>query len=105
VREGILSLRNHKALGDTWVSAELLKQLAPTVSPALASLFNHVRRQGAPATWNRITLISLFKKGDPALAANYRGIAIMGVLPKLYATIMTARLDAELEAGGHRAPT
>jgi hypothetical protein len=39
------------------------------------------------------------------LASNYRGLSIMGVLPKLYATIMAARLDAELDDLGKRAPT
>ena len=39
------------------------------------------------------------------MASNYRGLAVMGVMPKLYATVMTARLDGELEERGVRAPT
>lgn len=50
-------------------------------------------------------LLSLYKKGDPQNADNYRGLSIMGVLPKLYATIMATRLDSELDSGGLRAPT
>lgn len=71
----------------------------------MVHLFNMVRHRGTPQAWNSITLLSLFKKGDPSLAENYRGLSIMGVLPKLYATILTARLDAELSEGGTRAPT
>jgi hypothetical protein len=37
--------------------------------------------------------------------SNYRGLAIMEVLPKLYATILAARLDQELDERGSRAPT
>jgi hypothetical protein len=37
--------------------------------------------------------------------ANYRGLTIMDVLPKLYATILTARLDEEIDTKRLRAPT
>ena len=39
---------------------------------------------------------------DPA---NYRGLTIMDVLPKLYATLVSARLEEEIETKGIRAPT
>ena len=105
VQAGIRRLKNNKALGDTWISAELLKQLSDTLAPALAIVFNHVRYHGTPPSWNKVHLLSLFKKGDPSLPSNYRGLSIMGVLPKLYGTIMTARLDGELDDSGRRAPT
>ena len=75
------------------------------MAPSLATLYNHVRVAGAPPEWNTVLLQSLFKKGDPLDASNYRGLAVMGVLPKLYATIMTNRLDGELDRRGCRAPT
>ena len=50
-------------------------------------------------------LRSLYKKGDPLAADNYRGLAIMGVLPKLYAKILTAHLDCELDEQKVLAPT
>ena len=50
-------------------------------------------------------LRSLYKKGDPLAADNYRGLAIMGALPKLYAKLLTARLDGELDERKVRAPT
>ena len=41
--------------------------------------------------------MSLHKKGDKLDPRNYRGISIMSVLPKLYATIIRARLEATSE--------
>lgn len=46
---------------------------------------------------------NLFKKGNPADPANYRGISLMGVLPKLAAQAILSRLDAAVEAGSLRA--
>lgn len=52
---------------------------------------------GPPAAWNHLTITSLHKKGDKLDPRNYRGISIMSVLPKLYATIIRARLEATSE--------
>lgn len=103
--EGITRLKNNKALGNSWMSAELFKQLAEPLAPALTVMFNYIRHFGTPPIWNRALLLSLYKKGNPKLADNYRGLSIMGALPKLYATIMSTRLDSELDASGLRAPT
>ena len=105
VLTAIRRLKNNKALGGSWISAELLKQLPDEFASTLAALFNHVRVAGTPPSWNKVLLQSLYKKGDRQVASNYRGLAVMGALPKLYATIMTARLDGELDARGSRAPT
>ncbi len=40
---GISRLRNNKALGGSWLSAELLKQISAQVAPALVHMFNCVR--------------------------------------------------------------
>jgi hypothetical protein len=105
VLTGISRLRNNKALGSSWLSADLLKQVATQIAPALVTIFNQVRHSGTPPDWNHVQLRSLLKKGDPMEPSNYRGLAIMAVLPKLYATILAARLDQELDERGSRAPT
>lgn len=43
VEAAVCRLRNHKALGESWISAELLKLLDPSFYTALAALFNRVR--------------------------------------------------------------
>lgn len=48
-------------------------------------------------------LSAVFKKGDPALLDNYRGIAVGSVFGKLFSLILHGRLDAWAEAQGLRA--
>ncbi len=64
---------------------------------ALATLFNAVRQSGPPPGWNTLTITSIHKRGDKHDPSNYRGIAVMSVLPKLYATLLLQRLEAASE--------
>ena len=64
VASAIRRLRNNKALGDSWISADLLKSLDESFCVALATLFNKVRHEGTPCAWNKLSLISLHKKGS-----------------------------------------
>lgn len=88
-------LRHNKSLGDSWLFAELLQQHEHSgLYEALAHLFNVIISQGPPASWNRLTITSLHKKGAKSEPQNYRGISVMSVLPKLFATIIRTRLEA-----------
>ena len=51
-----------------------------------------------PEEWRRTRLVLIMKKGDPTLPSNYRPIAVIPVLYKLYAKIILGRLWAKLEA-------
>ena len=43
--------------------------------------------------WNVLSLSSLHKKGSKHVADNYRGLSVMNVFAKLYATCITERLE------------
>ena len=58
----------------------------------ICSLCNRVAQQGIPRSWNVLHITSLFRKGDRADPANYRGLAVMSALPKLYATMLNSKL-------------
>lgn len=104
VEAAVRKLRNNKSLGNQWLSAELLKHhSAPEFYGALAALINSALNSGFPGAWNTLTIRSLFKKGDPADPGNYRGLSVMGVLPKLAAQVILARLEAHVEAHSLRA--
>jgi hypothetical protein len=45
----------------------------------------------------------IFKKGDPSVLDNYRGIAVGSVIGKLFSLVLHSRLDAWAEACGKRA--
>jgi hypothetical protein len=45
----------------------------------------------------------VFKKGNPSLLDNYRGIAVGSVFGKLFSLVLHKRLDAWAEEQGYRA--
>jgi len=93
-------------MGDSWLYAELLQHHEdPAFYAALAHLFNAALLLGPPATWNHLTITSLHKKGSKQDPKNYRGISIMPILPKLYATIIRTRLEATADELQLQAPT
>lgn len=72
---------------------------------ALAATLDQVRTAGVPPAWNSLTVTSLHKRGSAAVAANYRGIAVMATWPKLMAQVLLGRLQAVAETQALRAPT
>ncbi len=63
----------------------------PLLSP-LTRMFDTLFQHGtAPASWAHTLVSLLFKKGDPTLWANYRPIAVVNLLAKLYAIILNNR--------------
>jgi hypothetical protein len=102
----VASLQRNKALGGSWLSAELLRNHGDRgIYRALAALMTQVCHQGIPPAWNCLQIRSLFKKGDPLDPSNYRGISLMGILPKLLAAVILARLEVVVEARQLRAST
>jgi hypothetical protein len=62
------------------------------------------RTEGLPPALSHAFLIPLHKKGDKTDPNNYRGIAIITLLSKLYAILLERRLSSALEAARLRAP-
>jgi hypothetical protein len=56
-------------------------------------LFNHcIQTQETPKQWKKSITILLLKKGDPTKITNYRPIALMQSIAKLYESIIKDRL-------------
>ena len=85
------------------IRAEYLKTAAHPLLPLLTKLANRLLKESFPATLAHATLVPLLKKGDPTDPGNYRGIAIVSLLSKLYATLLSVRLTAACESAGVRA--
>jgi hypothetical protein len=106
VQAAVSKLKNNKSLGNQWLSAELLKHHSTEgFYDALATLLNTAFASGFPRAWNTLAIRSLFKKGDPRDPRNYRGLAVMGVLPKIAAQVVLAGLDVLAESKKLRAAT
>jgi hypothetical protein len=100
------SLQLNKSLGGSWLSAELLRgHQDHGLYSAIAALLTTVCHRGIPPAWNCLQLSSIHKKGDPGDPSNYRGIAVMAILPKLLAAVLLARLEHTSESKHLRAST
>lgn len=85
-RNAVQKLRNNKSLAGYWLTAELLRGHEDNAFyKALAVVLDKAMQAGLPPSWNTLKMRSIHKKGNKLTASNYRGISLMGVLPKLLA--------------------
>lgn len=107
VTAAINALPNGKSPGNESVPAECYKYArklrgegdepgAPEMNrlaPVLLVLLQHIFDHGDfPKQFTTTLVTPVFKKGDPAIPGNYRGIAVGGALAKLYASVLLSRL-------------
>lgn len=93
-------LRSGKSCGDDGLYAEMLKTDHVGLITLIANIFTDIL-QGAvemPGTWCISRLVVLYKKGDATLPKNYRPIAIIPVLCKLFSGILLGRIGPLLES-------
>ena len=76
----------------------MLKYGGQGLTRLLADLFNDVLRgdQTPPATWKETRLTVLFKKGDAKCLENYRPVAILPFVYKLFSRILDARIRTHI---------
>ena len=87
-----------KAAGKDGTRNAMFKYGGKTMSTLLLKLFNWLRDlEVTPTDWGHAVIINLFKDGDPADLGNYRGIALISCLGKLYLAIWAARLSTHME--------
>lgn len=109
--------KNGKSPGMDGLQAEFLKYAYPPAAPgaptahlnpflpALTTVYNHLLSQSTiPHSWADTLVCLVFKKGDPTVWKNYRPIAIVQLLGKIYATLLQQRLSDWTESLGLRAP-
>lgn len=100
----LAKLKNGKSAGGNWVTVELVKGYKEDqLAPILTRMFNIFRYVGLPQSWNDMLLVPIHKKGDRKVAGNYRGIALMPMLAKIFSQCVLKRLEAEAQTKGLRA--
>ena len=85
--------RGNKSSGPSRVPTQMIKHLLSRNDGNLARLFHRVTREGIPESWNTPKLIPVYKKGDKAVAANYRPVSILGPLAKLFVACLNGELE------------
>ena len=76
VEKAINTIKPEKAAGPDEIPAELLKLGEGTVIKAMHKITEGVWQIGKwPEDWTESTFVPIYKKGDPAVCANYRTIS------------------------------
>ena len=88
-----------RTCGDDRLYAEMLQTGCRELLESIAGLFTDVLRGVilTPDSWKKSRLVVLHKKGDPEVLANYRPIAIVPVLFKLYSAMVLSRIQSKIE--------
>ena len=87
-------LKNGKAAGTDLIPNELWKLSTAPMLVFLCSLFQLCYNTGrVPAEWCAAAISPILKKGDQSLPQNYRPIALLNTIEKLYTSMLNSRLN------------
>lgn len=93
VLKGLLNLKFSNSPGPDGVPSSILKMCAHELYIPLTEIFNCSLRLGHfPSCWRGSYIIPLHKNGNRRCVENYRGIAKLSFIPKLFEKIVTERL-------------
>ena len=96
IRNEIYSAKNSRSSGTDGIDAIFLKQVvSEEILIGLRFIFEKCAALGkTPAQWKMSKIIPLFKKGDPLNPENYRPIANLNHLGKIYEKLILKRVWA-----------
>ena len=98
ISKSIRSLKNGKSTGLDCISNEMIKCGECVLLPCLVKLFNGILCSGFyPKQWKAGYICPIFKTGVKSDPSDYRGIAIISCIGKLFNSVLTNRLDNYLE--------
>ena len=89
----IKSLKESKSQGPDTLPPGIFIHSYEVCLPLLSQLFNRIYTRGEfPEAWSKAIIVPLYKKGDPNLAENYRGISLLDIFRKIYTSVLNRRL-------------
>ena len=94
LQEALRAMKRGKAADEAKVIAEMLKDGCNSLQLMVLDLFNDVltSSEAPPDKWRRTKLVVIFKKGDAKVVGNYRPIAVLPILYKLFSRIICNRM-------------
>ena len=98
LQETFKKLKAGKTCAEDGLLAEMLKTEHVGLLNVIADMFTDLLRgdQDIPGAWCSSKLVVLFKKGDVELPQNYRPMAIVAVLGKLFSGVLLCRIKSRL---------
>ncbi|XP_015509342.2 uncharacterized protein LOC107216614 [Neodiprion lecontei] len=101
IRRSINGMKNGKAPGPDAITGEFIKNLPSNWLLYIQSMFNKILDTvHIPSDWAQVAMFMLFKKGDQSDPGNYRGLAMINVLTKVFTTILKNRLIKWIDLTG-----
>ena len=96
--DALKQMKSGKAGDAGMIFAEMIKVDCPVLHAIILDVFNDILQPGhqTPPEWRLSRLVVIFKKGDPAMPANYRPIAILPILYKVFSRMLCARLKCTI---------
>ena len=93
IEKSIDKLKLGKAHGVDGIGAEFYKNTKTLVVPLLNEIFNKILLSGVfPDSWCTSIITPIYKSGGKNDPANYRGIALIDIMYKIFSGIITDRL-------------
>ncbi len=101
VKKAMRICTSGKAMGVDRIKNEFIKHGGECMVESLAMLMNVMWQQEfVPDQWLDATITPVFKSGARTQFGNYRGIALMSVVAKVYERVLTDRMTEWLEKRG-----
>ena len=100
-KEHLAKLSLRKAPGTNGIRPELIVYGGERLHTLLLKLFNKcwMGKQNIPRTWVDATVMPIYKrKGSRSVPSSYRPIFLLGVIGKLYASMVVGRLNKTVAA-------
>ena len=99
--KAISKIKHSKAAGLDEIPGELFKIGETYLVPFLAKFFNAIYdTQKFPKNWSKSIIVPIYKSGSPLNPHNYRGISLLGILSKVFSSVLTKRLQTWVEEHG-----
>lgn len=97
--EALSKMKNGKAPGEDGIAIELIKEGGEDLKKKIVEFFNKCWMEGVvPGRWGRVIVLPIYKgKGDTGDCGNYRGIALLDHIAKVYERILERRLRGVIE--------
>lgn len=94
----IKTLKNNKAPGLDYLTAEMLKNVAEIIAPPIAIVINKIFETGdCPKVFKTAVVKPLFKTGDKQIPENYRPISLISNVAKIFEKVLVSRVKVFLK--------
>lgn len=98
ILDALKQLDGSKGSGPDGVPPVFLKTLATELTAPLFWLFNMSLKSGCfPKNWKSSFLVPIFKSGKKSDIRNYRGIALISCIPKLFEAIVNEKIFNQIK--------